>query len=285
MNGYLNSKIRPIDVVAKTFKWLFIVFFLVFMLFPLVWIIISSFKSNLEFETQSPLNLPKVWHFDNYVKAVSISNLPKMFLNSVIVAVVTTALNLLVSSMAAFALSREKFRYRNAILTALLSGVLIPIIALMVPILKINTFLGITDTIWSLILTYTAINLPVSIFLIHGFMSTIPKELEESAVIDGCTFTQRFTRIVFPISKPGLVTAGTLVFIYCWNEFTYAMILTISETCRTIQLGIRYFQTQFVIDYTGMLAAIVITMIPTVFVYIFLHEKIISGMTAGAVKG
>lgn len=285
MNGYLNSKIRPIDVVAKIFKWFFIVFFLVFMLFPLVWIIISSFKSNLEFETQSPLNLPKVWHFDNYVKAVSISNLPKMFLNSVIVAVVTTALNLLVSSMAAFALSREKFRYRNAILTALLSGVLIPIIALMVPILKINTFLGITDTIWSLILTYTAINLPVSIFLIHGFMSTIPKELEESAVIDGCTFTQRFTRIVFPISKPGLVTAGTLVFIYCWNEFTYAMILTISETCRTIQLGIRYFQTQFVIDYTGMLAAIVITMIPTVFVYIFLHEKIISGMTAGAVKG
>ena len=285
MNGYLNSKIRPIDVVAKIFKWFFIVFFLVFMLFPLVWIIISSFKSNLEFETQSPLNLPKVWHFDNYVNAVSISNLPKMFLNSVIVAVVTTALNLLVSSMAAFALSREKFRYRNAILTALLSGVLIPIIALMVPILKINTFLGITDTIWSLILTYTAINLPVSIFLIHGFMSTIPKELEESAVIDGCTFTQRFTRIVFPISKPGLVTAGTLVFIYCWNEFTYAMILTISETCRTIQLGIRYFQTQFVIDYTGMLAAIVITMIPTVFVYIFLHEKIISGMTAGAVKG
>ena len=281
----MTSKLRLVDILIKFCKWFFIIFFLLFMLLPLIWMVFSSFKSNLEFETQSPLALPEIWHFDNYVKAVSMSNLPRMFLNSIIVAVVTTGLNLLISSMAAFSLSREKFRGNNIILTALLSGVLIPIIALMVPILKVNTFLGLYDTIWALILTYTAINLPTSIFLIHGFMATIPKELEESAVIDGCTFFQRFTKIVFPLSKPGLVTAGTLIFIYCWNEFTYAMVLTISETCRTIQLGIRFFQTQFVIDYTGMLAAIVVTMIPTVIVYIFLHDKIISGMTAGAVKG
>ena len=116
-------------------------------------------------------------------------------------------------------------------------------------------------------------------------MSTIPKELEEAAVIDGCTFSQRFTKVVFPLSQAGLATAGVLMFIYCWNEFTYAMLLTNSERARTLQLGIRYFKSQFVVDYTSMLAAIVITMIPTILVYIFMHDQIIGGMTNGAVKG
>ncbi len=280
-----TKKLGPVDILAKFFKWFFLIFFLLFMILPLVWILISSFKTNLEFNIKSPFALPEVWQFSNYRNAFSISNLPRMFLHSIIVAIVTTALNLVVAAMSAFALSREKFRGNNLILTFLLSGVLIPIIALMVPIMKINNFLHLYDTLGALILTYTAINLPTSIFLVHGFMSTIPKELEESATIDGCSFLQRFTKIIFPLTKPGLVTAGTLVFIYCWNEFTYAMILTISEKARTIQLGIKYFQTEFSIDYTGMLAAIVITMLPTIIVYTFMHDKIISGMTAGAVKG
>lgn len=281
----MKAKLKFKDYTAKFFKWFYIIFFVLFTLLPLIWLFISSFKTNLEFEAYSALSLPKVWQFKNYLNALSLSNLPRMFLNSLIVASATTVLNLLIAGMAAFALSREKFKGNETILTLLLSGVLIPIIALMVPILKINTFLKITDSLLALIVTYAAINLPTSIFLVHGFMSALPKELEESAVIDGCSFAQRFSKIIFPLSKPGLVTAATLVFIYCWNEFTYAMILTISETSRTIQLGIRYFQTQFVIDYTGMLAAIVITMIPTVLVYIFLHDRIISGMTAGAIKG
>ncbi|MBQ2049500.1 MAG: carbohydrate ABC transporter permease [Spirochaetales bacterium] len=280
-----NTKLGPVDIIAKIFKWFFLILFLLFMILPLVWILISSFKTNQEFNLKSPFSLPAVWQFSNYANALSVSNLPRMFLHSIIVAIVTTALNLVVASMSAFALSREKFRGNNLILTFLLSGVLIPIIALMVPIMKINNFLHLYDTLGALILTYTAINLPTSIFLVHGFMSTIPKELEESATIDGCSFLQRFTKIIFPLTKPGLMTAGTLVFIYCWNEFTYAMILTISEKARTIQLGIKYFQTEFSIDYTGMLAAIVITMIPTIVVYTFMHDKIISGMTAGAVKG
>ncbi len=281
----MHSKLRPVDIIAKFFKWFFIIFFVLFMLLPLIWIIISSFKTNLEFEAYSALSLPKKWQFSNYLNALKLSNLPRMFVNSIIVAIFTTVINLVVSAMAAFALSRENFKGNGLILGLLLSGVLIPIIALMVPILKINTFLHLNDTLGALILTYSAINLPISIFLVHGFMSALPKELEESAVIDGCSFPQRFTRIIFPLTKPGLVTAGTLVFIYCWNEFTYAMILTVTEKARTIQLGIKYFQTQFVVDYTSMLAAIVITMIPMIVVYIFMHDKIISGMTAGAVKG
>ncbi len=279
-----KKRLTFIDVIAKTGKWFYLGFFLCVTLLPLIWLVISSFKTNFEFETQ-PFSFPDVWQVQNYVAAMQIGGLSRLFLNSVIVAICSTTLNIFVSSMGAFAISREKFRFNETLLNIILAGVLIPIIALMVPYFKIISTLGIYDTLLGLVLTYAAINIPISVFLIHGFMGSIPVELEEAAVIDGCSFTQRFTKIIFPLTKPGLVTAGTLMFIYCWNEFTYAMLLTSSESSRTLQLGIRFFKSQFVTDYTSMLAAIVISMVPTIIVYVFLHDKIISGMTSGAVKG
>jgi len=267
------------------FKWFYLIFFLCITLLPLVWLFITSFKTNLEFETASAFSLPKSWQVVNYVKAISMSGLPRLFLNSIIVALIATALNLIVSSMGAFAIAREKFKFNGLLLSIIMSGVLIPIIALMVPYFRLIKNLFLIDNLGGLILVYAAINLPISVYLIHGFMSTIPKELEEAAVIDGCSFSQRFTKVVFPLSQAGLATAGVLMFIYCWNEFTYAMLLTNSERARTLQLGIRYFKSQFVVDYTSMLAAIVITMLPTILVYVFMHDQIIGGMTNGAVKG
>ncbi len=274
----------PLKILAKTGKWAYIIIFLALTFLPLVWLVLSSFKTNFEFETQT-FSLPKEWMWSNYANAMSMAGLPWLFLNSIIVASCTTVLNSLIASMGAFAISREKFRFQNTLLNIIVAGVLIPIIALMVPYFKIINTLGIYDTLLGLIITYSAINIPISVFLIHGFMGSLPKELEEAAVIDGCSFSQRFTRVVFPLTKPGLVTAGTFVFIFCWNEFIYAMLLTSSEAARTLQLGIRFFRSQFVVDYTSMLAAIVITMIPTILVYVFLHDKIISGLTSGAVKG
>lgn len=273
-----------VHVIARTGKWLYIIFFLVMTFLPLIWLLISSFKTNFEFETQA-FSLPKVWMWQNYKNAMSMAGLPRLFLNSTIVAALTTMVNTVVASMGAFAISREKFRFQNTLLNIIVAGVLIPIIALMVPYFKIINGFGAYDSLLGLVITYSAINIPISVFLIHGFMGSIPRELEEAAVIDGCSFGQRFTRIIFPLTKPGLVTAGTFVFIFCWNEFIYAMLLTSSESARTIQLGIRFFRSQFIVDYTSMLAAIVITMIPTIVVYVFLHDRIISGMTSGAVKG
>lgn len=278
------KQLTIVDYIAKFAKWFYICVFVIMTLLPIIWLIISSFKTNFEFETQ-PFSLPEVWQIENYKNAIQMAGLGRLFFNSILVAVFTTALNIFVSSMGAFAIARENFRFKNTLLNIILSGVLIPIIALMVPYFKIISTLGIYDSLPGLILTYSAINIPISVFLIHGFMSSLPNELEEAAVIDGCSFAQRFTRIIFPLTKPGLVTAGTFVFIYCWNEFTYAMLLTSSESSRTLQLGIRFFRSQFVTNYTSMLAAIVITMVPTILVYIFLHDRIISGMTSGAVKG
>lgn len=270
---------------AATFmKWFFLILYTIVALLPIVWLFISSFKTNFEIET-SPFSLPAVWQFHNYTSALSVSGLPRYFLNSVIVAVCATFLNLLVTSLAGFVISRERFPFRKTIYTVITAGVLVPIIAFMVPYYTLITRLGIYDSLLALVVTYSAINIPISMFIISGFMASIPFELEESAEIDGCSFFQRFSRIIMPLATPGLVTAGTFSFIYCWNEFIYALLLTSSRGARTIQLAIRFFTSQFRTDYAGLYAAIVLTMIPTIVVYIFLHDRIISGITAGAVKG
>ena len=273
-----------VDALAKTGKWIVLIFFLIVTFVPLLWLVISSFKTDLEL-INKPFLLPKVWQIQNYVNAFQLSDLHLLFLHSIIVSAGSTALNIFVASMASYALSRFRFGLNNVILSIILAGVLIPIIALMVPYFQLISRLGIYDTLGALILTYAAINLPISVFLIHGFMGTVPRELEEAGLIDGCSFWQRYAKIVFPLSRLGVVTAGTFVFLYAWNEFIYALLLTSSVRARTLQLGIRFFKSQFRAEYTSMYAALVITMIPSIAVYVLFHEKIIQGLSSGAVKG
>ncbi len=274
----------PVQVLGKFLKWLVLSLYLVITIFPIVWLALSAFKTNFEIET-APFSFPAVWQFQNFVSAISVSGLHQYFLNSIIVAVFATLVNLLVTSLASFTIAREEFPFRKVFFTVTTAGVLIPIIAFMVPYYTLITRFNLYDSLLALIVTYSAINIPISMFLISSFMTSIPRELEDSAEIDGCSFFQRYAKIIMPLARPGLVTAGTFSFIYCWNEFIYALLLTSSRSARTVQLAIRFFTSQFRTDYAGMYAAIVLTMIPTVVVYVFLHDKIISGLTAGAVKG
>lgn len=275
---------KPAEYFFQSLKWAVLLFFLLFTLVPLVWLFISSFKTNLELQMQ-PFALPDVWQFQNYINAVQISGLPRLFLNSVFVSTVSTAIAMLVTSMAAFVFAREKFRFQQTLMNLIIAGVLVPIVGLMAPYFRLTNRIGLYDNLWALVLTYAAINIPISTFLLHGFMRTIPKELEEAVVIDGASFFQRYWRIILPLSRVGIVTAGTFVFLFSWNEFIYALLLTSSMKARTLQLGIRFFTSQFFTDYTSMFAAIVLTIIPSILVYVFLHEKIIKGLAAGAVKG
>lgn len=284
MKAIAGQRITFSSVSAKVGKWIVLIFFFVFTFVPLIWLLISSFKTNLELQVR-PFSFPEVWQFQNYVNAIQISSLPRLFINSIIVAVASTALTLVVTSMAAFVFAREKFPLQQPLLSIILAGVLVPIIGLMAPYFRLVNSLGLYDSLFALILTYTGINLPVSTFLMHGFMKTIPAELEEAAEIDGATFVQRFTKVIVPLSRVGLVTAGTFVFLFSWNEFIYALLLTSRVASRTLQLGIRFFVSQFFTDYTSMFAAIVLTIIPSIAVYVFLHEKIIKGLTSGALKG
>jgi raffinose/stachyose/melibiose transport system permease protein len=278
------DKLKPIPIAAKSAKWLVLILYMIIAIFPLVWLGISSFKTNLEIE-MSPFLLPEVWQLKNFENAINTTGLLRYFLNSIIVAACATALNLFVTSMGSYILARKTFVLRKAIFSILTAGVLIPIIAFMVPYFSTIHRLGLYDSLLGLIVIYTAINIPISIFIIRNFMVLIPRELDDSSNIDGCNYWQQFSKIILPLSRSGLVTAGTFCFIYCWNEFVYALLLTSSRHSRTVQLAIRYFTSQFRTDYAGMFAAIVLTMIPSVIFYIFMNKQIVSGLIAGAVKG
>ncbi len=269
---------------ASVGKWVVLGFFLLMTLFPLAWLILSSLKTNIELQA-SPFSLPSSLQWVNYLNALRMADLASLLMHSIVVAVGAVILNLVVTSLAGFVLSREIFPGRDAIHTLLTAGVLVPIISFMVPYFTVITKLGLYDKKIALVLVYAAINIPVSIFLVTSFMASIPKELEEAAVIDGCTFVQRYSKVILPLARTGMVTAGTFCFIYSWNEFIMALLLTSSSAARTLQLGIRFFTSQFVTDYTSMYAAIVISILPSVILYTSLHNRIISGLTAGSVKG
>ncbi|MCF7943874.1 MAG: carbohydrate ABC transporter permease [Spirochaetia bacterium] len=272
-----------LQITAKVAKWALLILYLIIALLPILWLIMSSFKSEFEI-ISSPLAFPTSLNFVNFINAIRISGLHRFFINSFIVTAFATTLNLFFCSLAAFAVAREEWRFKSSFLIFATAMVLIPIIAFMVPYYSLITTIGLYNTIWALVAVYTAINIPISMFIITNFMTAIPHELEDSALIDGCSFWQRFSKILVPLTVPGLVTAGTFTFIGCWNEFVYAMLLTSSQEVRTVQYAVRFFNSEFRDDYGGMFAAIVLTMIPTIVIYIFMHDKIVSGVTAGAVK-
>lgn len=279
-----GTSLRLSDRIAGILKWCVLLFFLFYTLVPMLWLALSSLKNNTEL-MRSPFGLPAKLMFSNYQNAFMVSGLGTLFANSVMIAILATALNVLLASMASYVISRFDFKFKEAIFTAFVVGILVPINSLMVPYFTLISKFGLYDKKLALILTYTAIGIPMSTFIIRGFMNGIPIELEEAAIVSGCNFYQRFLHVIFPLSRTGIVTAATFQFLLCWNEFIYAMLLTSSTGARTIQLGIRYFSNQFTTDYTSMYAAIVISIIPSILGYMLFQEQIISGLTSGAVKG
>ena len=281
----VHHKLSGRETVLAVLRWILIIFFALYTLFPLVWLVVSSLKTNYEFLAGSPFSLPKIPQWQNYVNALSVAGLGRMLLNSVIVGLIATAANVIIASMSAYCLSRFRFNGRERLYTLFTAGILVPLNALMVPYFVIINKLGLYNTYGGMILLYCAIGIPMSTFLIRGLMDSIPMELEEAAYIDGCGFYGRFFHIILPLSRTGIVTAATFEFLTCWNEFVFANLIVSSEKLRTIQVGIRYFTNQFSTDYVSMYAAIMISIIPSILGYVLFQEQIISGMTSGAVKG
>ena len=284
-----ETRLRPPlhgkELVLAILRWILIIFFAVYTLFPLLWLLASSLKTNNEFLTKSPFSLPAVPQWINFRNALTVAGLGRMLLNSVIVGLCATLLNVIIASMGAYCISRFRFRGRESIYTLFTAGILVPLSALMVPYFIIINKLGLYNTYGGMILLYSAIGIPMSTFLIRGLMDSLPMELEEAAYIDGCGFYGRFFHIVLPLSRTGIVTAATFQFLTCWNEFIFANLIVSSEKLRTIQVGIRYFTNQFSTDYVSMYAAIVISIVPSIIGYVIFQEQIIAGMTSGAVKG
>jgi len=266
------------------FKWVIIISFVLYAVFPFLWLVLASLKTNAEL-LDDPFALPAVFQFKNYTDAMEAAGLGQLIINSLVISTSATFLNILFSSMCAFAIARHTFWGKNVLFLMITAGILVPLNALIIPYFAIINFLNLYDTRLGLVLVYCAVGLPVSTFILTEFFKSIPKEIEEASFLDGCNFLSRYFKIMLPLAIPGLATAGTFQFILCWNEFIYAMLLTSSTEIRTIQFGISYFTNQFFSDYVGMFAAVVISILPSITVFILFQERVITGLTAGSVKG
>ena len=272
------------SILYVTIAYFVFTFVIIISVVPFIWIFISSFKTNREI-LSSAFTLPSKISLDGYRMALQMANIPMRFLTSLIVATFATLISVVIYSMAAYVLGRFNFKMKNFIYGLLICSMLIPANSMLQPIYTIIKTLGLYDTKGGLILVYSGFGMALTLFLLKGFFQTIPRELDEAALIDGAGFVSVFFRIMLPLSKPAFVSAAILIFITCWNELLYALMLTSTEANRTLPLTMKYFTNMFSFNYTAMFAALVMCIAPTVVIYVLLQEQIMESMVAGSVKG
>jgi raffinose/stachyose/melibiose transport system permease protein len=268
--------------ISRTVRYTVLVFFSALAFYPFLWVILTSLKDNFEVYSNA-FGLPTVWKIENYINAWSIGDFGVNFFNSVLVSAIATTGVSLLAAMAAYSLARVK---ENPLIYVFMTiGIMIPIHALLIPTFVLVRGLGIMNTRLGLILVYTATNMSLSVFILVGFMRGIPRALEESALIEGASWSRIFFSIVFPLAKPGIATIGTLAFLNCWNEFVYATVLIASPELRTLPLGIAALRGQYFTDFGIMCAGLAIAVVPVMILFVVFQEHVIRGMAAGAVKG
>ncbi|MFB5267666.1 carbohydrate ABC transporter permease [Paenibacillus enshidis] len=276
-----SRKRQPVSLWIRN---VLLAFYALLTLYPLYWLFISAFKTNEEFFTH-PFALPQAPSFDNMIRAWKLAGMGQAMINSAVVTVLAMLLTLILGAMCAFALSRFKFRLQGAIVAYFLLGMLIPIHSTLVPLFIMLKNIGMLNTHWALILPYTAFELSLAIFLIAAYMTSIPKEVEEAALIDGMGYWGLFLRIILPLSVPGMATVAILAFLRYWNEFAFALVFINSQALKTLPLSLSIFSDGFGTDYGLTMAAMAIAVVPTIVIYLIFQEQIMKGMVAGAVKG
>lgn len=251
---------------------------------PLITTLLSSFKSNPDIFGGSLL-LPSQWLFENYADALMDANILNSVWNSLILGLDTTAVVLVVSLLASYILARQKFFFIRPLYVFFLTGLMLPVHATIIPISKIAASLKATDNFVFIILVYAAFQLPQSIFLITGYISGVSRELDEAAIIDGCSLPGTLLRIITPVSTPILSTVAILSFIYGYSELVFSVILLNDKTKFPVSRALMFFTGERVTRMGPVFASIVIAVLPMVILYILFHEKVQKGMVAGSVKG
>ena len=266
--------------MTKLFRFLFLSIIILLCIAPFLWVFASSFKLNPEI-LSSKFGFPTGLHIKNYANAP----IAQYYVNSIIVGIGATLLNLAVMGMASYILSRVVFRFKTFFRMMFSTALLIPGAALLIPLYSTVKAGGLLDTKLGLIIVYAGFGIPTSLFIISGYFLALPRELEESAYIDGAGFFYTFTRIILPLAKPAFATAGILQFLTCWNEFQFALTLTTGHESRTLPVALFYFKSSFASDYGAMFAATILISLPSIAIYMLLQKQVISGITSGAVKG
>jgi raffinose/stachyose/melibiose transport system permease protein len=265
--------------------WIALLIAAVAWMIPLLFMIFTSLKSRRDLVQGGPFDPPSALAWDNFRNAWETGQFSTYGVNSLLIAFVKVPAGIFVAALAAFALSRLRFRYQKALLLLFVMGTMIPIQVALGPIFRLVLDAGLLDTYLGLLLPYIAFGLPYQIFLLYGFFKQLPRELDESAAIDGASKFGLYFRIVLPLSLPILAALFILDFVATWNEFAIALVILTSSDSWTVPLGLMGFRGQFGTDYGALNAAILISIIPVVLVYLLFQRYFVSGLTAGAVKG
>ena len=274
-----------IDKVRNALVYVILIIWALTCIFPVYWMLTFSLKNNEEIFGKNVVGLPQHWLWSNYTSALNTGRMGTYFLNSVIVAVATILITLAVALMATFALTRLIWKQRKALNRFFMLGLTIPIHASIVPVYVTLSRLHMLNTYWALIIPYSAFSLSMAILVCTGFMNEIPRELDESACIDGCGIWGIFFKIIVPLMKPAVATVGIYTFLQCWNELMFANIFISKTALKTLPVGVQALSGQYTTDWGPIGAALVLATFPTLLLYIFLSRKIQESFIAGAVKG
>lgn len=272
------------EKIGLIFKYIALILFAITCIYPLIWLLFNSFKTNEELFA-NPWGLPASINFKNYVVAIVDGNIGVYFMNSVVITVAAVMSTVILSCMVSYAITRMHWKLSKTVLNLFLLGMMIPVYATIIPLFSMFNKVGILNTRLSVIIPNIAFGFPMAVFILSGFFQTIPRDIEEAAVMDGCSIYRIFFNIITPISKSSIVTVAVVVFINIWNDLLLPQIFLTDQAKMTLPVGLTAFKGMYSTDYVSMIAAVLLTIIPSIAVYILLHRNIMEGMVAGAVKG
>ncbi len=281
----MNSQVRDKTVWQKIMVVVALLVLVVNGVYPLVWIFLTSIKNELEL-TQVPITyFPQSPNFGNYAQVFQAQPFARFFLNSLVISSLSTILCVTIAAFAAYALARLRLRYRRIISIVIVAASMFPVVSLIVPLFQIMRGFGWLNTYWSLIIPYATFSLPISTLVLTAFFQGIPEDLESAAMIDGCSRFGALWRVIVPLAAPGVVTAAILAFVNSWNEFLLALTFNSAPDMKTVPVGVMLYQGEFTFPWPLISAAIIVTIIPIVVLILVFQRRIISGLTAGGVKG
>lgn len=282
--GYGNRFRKSGKKKWNSVLYLLLCLFAVPTLFPLIWMFYTSFKSNQDI-SMNIFALPNTLHWENYLNAWQTAKIGVYLFNSLIVSLTAIVFTVFVSASAAFILAKFSFRLQKVIYSFFIIGMLIPLQSVLVPLFIQMRSFNLLNTLWSLIISYTAFGLPISIFILESFIRVFPDSIIEAAVIDGGSIPRIFFKIILPMSRPAIATVIILNFLNNWKEFSFALIFISDDLKKTLPIGLYNFLGAYTSNYAELMAALSIASIPILGLYLILQEQVIKGMTAGAVKG
>ncbi|MEW4372682.1 carbohydrate ABC transporter permease [Paenibacillus kandeliae] len=257
----------------------------VIQIYPLIWLFLFSLKTNQEVFGMSPFALPQNPQWGNYPKVWSQGHINLYFFNSVWYTVVAVILTIVLASFVTFAITRMHWKLSKLVLGLFIIGLMIPLHSTLIPLFNFFKHVNLIDNPLSVILSYTAFNLPVTIMILLGFYQAIPREIEEAGVIDGCSVHRIFFRIVLPLTSPVIATTAIINMIYNWNEFVFVNTFISSDQWKTLTVGVNNFVGQYLTDWGAIGATLMISIIPILVAFLLLSNRIVEGLAAGSVKG